>query len=43
MAPSFGWEHLSATRHPWAGGKGHCAAFVENGERFKVELVATSD
>ena len=42
-APSFGWKHLYADRHPWAGGKGHYAAFIESGERFKVELVATSD
>ena len=37
------WKHLYADRHPWAGGKGHYAAFVESGERFKVELVATID
>jgi hypothetical protein len=27
-------------RHPFAGGEGHYAAFFENAERFKVELVA---
>ena len=42
-APEFGWKHLYADRHPWAGGKGHYAAFVESSERFKIELVATSD
>lgn len=45
-APNHGWSHLYADRHPWAGGEpaegssGHYAAFLENGERFKVELVA---
>jgi catechol-2,3-dioxygenase len=42
-APAFGWKHLYAKRHPWAGGGGHYAAFVESGERFKVELIATLD
>jgi hypothetical protein len=36
-----GWSQLYADRHPWAGGPDHYAAFLENGERFKVELVAT--
>jgi hypothetical protein len=42
-APSFGRTPLYADRHPWAGGKGHYVAFVESGERFRVEFVATSD
>ena len=37
------WKHLYADRHPWADGKGHYAVFIESGERFKVELVATTD
>jgi hypothetical protein len=39
-APQHGWSALYADRHPWAGGPDHYAAFLENGERFKVELVA---
>jgi catechol-2,3-dioxygenase len=39
-APDHGWSQLYADRHPWAGGPHHYAAFLENGERFKVELVA---
>lgn len=45
-APGHGWSQLYSDRHPWAGGlphasgPGHYAAFLENGERFKVELVA---
>lgn len=41
-AARHGWAQLYADRHPWAGGPGHYAAFLENGERFKVELVASS-
>lgn len=40
MGPEHGWAHLYADRHPWAGGPDHDAAYLENGERFKVELVA---
>lgn len=39
-APANGWTHLYTDRHPWAGGDEHYAAFLENVERFKVELVA---
>ena len=39
-ALDHGWSQLYADRHPWAGGPDHYAAFLENGERFKVELVA---
>ena len=42
-APDHGWAHLYADRWPWAGGPGHYAAFLENAERFKVELVASAD
>ena len=45
-APEHGWTWLYEDRHPWAGGEpdsksgGHYAAFLENDERFKVEIVA---
>lgn len=45
-APSHGWLRLYDDRHPWAGGEpngdsmGHYAAFLENNERFKIEIVA---
>ena len=39
-APENGWNQLYVDRHPWAGGDEHYAAFLENVERFKVELVA---
>lgn len=45
-APDHGWSGLYTDRHPWAGGEptsddpGHYAAFLDNEERFKVELVA---
>ncbi|MFC4243947.1 VOC family protein [Gryllotalpicola reticulitermitis] len=39
-SPAHGWSHLYADRHPWAGGTEHYAAYLENAERFKVELVA---
>jgi hypothetical protein len=40
LAPEHGWRQLYADRHPHAGGDDHYAAFLENAERFKVELVA---
>ncbi|QTX04781.1 VOC family protein [Agromyces archimandritae] len=39
-APAHGWSQLYSDRHPFAGGEEHYAAFLENAERFKVELVA---
>ncbi|MGN8049279.1 hypothetical protein ACTJKO_06275 [Curtobacterium sp. 22159] len=39
-APGNGWRRLYEDRHPYAGGPEHHAAFLEDGERFKVELVA---
>lgn len=39
-APNHGWSRLYADRHPHAGGPDHHAAFLEDTERFKVELVA---
>ncbi|WP_242089533.1 VOC family protein [Curtobacterium sp. DN_7.5] len=41
-APAHGWAQLYADRHPYAGGPDHHAAFLEDGERCKVELVATT-
>lgn len=40
-APDHGWTHLYEDRHPFAGGPEHHAAFLEDAERFKVELVAS--
>lgn len=42
-APKHGWDQLYADRWPWAGGPEHFAAFLENAERFKIELVASSE
>ncbi|THJ67153.1 reverse transcriptase-like protein [Arthrobacter echini] len=39
-ASSHGWTLLFADRHPFAGGAGHYAAYLENAEGFEVELVA---
>jgi hypothetical protein len=39
-APDHGWARLYEDRHPFAGGPDH-AAFLEDAERFKVELVAS--
>lgn len=39
-AVRHGWTQLYIDRHPFAGGPGHYAAYLENTERFKVELVA---
>lgn len=36
-----GWQQLYTDRHPHAGGRGHYAAYLENADRFKVELVAS--
>ncbi|MEW2153534.1 VOC family protein [Streptomyces albidoflavus] len=38
-----GWRLLFADRHPFAGGPGHRAAYLENGEGFEVELVAVEE
>ena len=42
-APEHGWNHLYGDRWPWAGGPKHFAAFLENEERFKLELVASEE
>ncbi|WP_051476688.1 reverse transcriptase-like protein [Arthrobacter sp. Br18] len=39
-AASHGWTLLFADRHPFAGGPGHYAAYLENEDGFEVELVA---
>ena len=41
-AVEHGWAQLYVDRHPWAGGSEHYAAFLENNDRFKVELVAAA-
>ncbi|MEU5215308.1 VOC family protein [Streptomyces sp. NPDC020807] len=40
-APEHGWRLMFADRHPYAGGEGHYAAYLENGDGFEVELVAS--
>ena len=39
-AGSHGWTLLFRDRHPYAGGREHYAAYLENAEGFEVELVA---
>jgi len=39
-APGHGWRRLYEDRHPHAGGPDHHAAFLEDAERVKVEVVA---
>lgn len=41
-APAHGWKPLYQERYPWAGGPDHYAGWLENGEGFKIELVAES-
>ncbi|MFD3661831.1 VOC family protein [Streptomyces sp. NPDC058659] len=41
-APSRGWRLMFADRHPYAGGEGHYAAYLENADGFEVELVAAA-
>jgi len=40
-ALTHGWTLLYADRHPFAGGPDYYAAFLENADRFKIELVAS--
>ncbi|MGY1739814.1 MULTISPECIES: VOC family protein [unclassified Blastococcus] len=42
-APAHGWRLLFADRHPFAGGPGHRAAYLEDGDGYEVELVADPD
>ncbi|GAB2967022.1 GNAT family N-acetyltransferase [Amycolatopsis acidiphila] len=39
-AREHGWRPLFADRYPHAGGPDHYAAYLENDDRFEVELVA---
>jgi hypothetical protein len=39
-AQAHGWRLLFADRHPFAGGREHYAAYLENPDGFEVELVA---
>ncbi|WP_328943280.1 VOC family protein [Streptomyces sp. NBC_00250] len=41
-APAHGWRLLFADRHPYAGGEGVYAAYLENADGFEVELVAAT-
>ncbi|WRZ90812.1 VOC family protein [Streptomyces sp. NBC_01007] len=38
-APAYGWTLLFPDRHPYAGGSGHRAAYLENTDGFEAELV----
>ncbi len=40
LAPRHGWTPLFAERYPYAGGEAHCAAYLEDGLGYEVELVA---
>lgn len=42
-APAHGWTLLFGDRHPYAGGPGHYAAYLEDARGFEVELVAADD
>ena len=39
-APRHGWALMFASKHPWAGGPEHYAAYLENEDGFEAELVA---
>ncbi len=41
-AATHGWSLMFADRHPFAGGPEHYAAYLENGDGYEVELVASS-
>ncbi|MFE3387776.1 trifunctional class I SAM-dependent methyltransferase/NUDIX hydrolase/VOC family protein [Streptomyces anulatus] len=41
-APAYGWRLLFPDRHPYAGGEGHHAAYLEDPAGYEVELVADS-
>jgi catechol 2,3-dioxygenase-like lactoylglutathione lyase family enzyme len=40
-APQHGWTLLFSDRHPWAGGQGHRAAYLEDADGYEVELVSS--
>jgi catechol 2,3-dioxygenase-like lactoylglutathione lyase family enzyme len=39
-AVQHGWRLMFADRHPYAGGNGHYAAYLENVDGYEAELVA---
>ncbi|GGV50831.1 hypothetical protein GCM10010293_62170 [Streptomyces griseoflavus] len=39
-AVQHGWHLMFPERHPYAGGRRHYAAYLENDDGFEVELVA---
>ncbi|MFE2430236.1 VOC family protein [Streptomyces sp. NPDC059373] len=39
-AVGHGWRLMFPDRSPYAGGRGHYAVYLENGDGFEVELVA---
>lgn len=39
-AAQHGWTLMFLDRHPYAGGPGHYAAYLENVDGFEIELVA---
>ncbi len=41
-ALAHGWSLLFPDRHPYAGGPGHRAAYLENSDGFEVELVTSA-
>lgn len=42
-AHANGWTLMFADRHPFAGGAGHYAAYLENRDGFEVELCAAPE
>ncbi len=42
-APHRGWSLMFPDRHPYAGGSGHYAAYLEDADGYEVELVADDD
>ncbi len=42
-AAGHGWRLMFAEQHPFAGGKGHYAAYLENVDGYEAELVAPSE
>jgi catechol 2,3-dioxygenase-like lactoylglutathione lyase family enzyme len=40
VAPRHGWSLLFPDQHPYAGGPDHYAAYLEDADRYEVELVA---
>jgi catechol 2,3-dioxygenase-like lactoylglutathione lyase family enzyme len=42
-AAGHGWRLMFAEQHPYAGGKGHYAAYLENVDGYEAELVAPSE